>query len=156
MFKLPFYAHDFTITFATSFLPRSLLYSNVCLSLFVSTNIKHRRYIHLMSNFSSIHFHIKMLYMHMFDIAEYSLYFMEEDWSSPNHFRNFLRQKKVFCMWSKMQVLRFYFVGQHNGEWNSTPKYIKDAFISFGNITLLSVAILILKIENLLLFWDIS
>ncbi len=32
-------------------------------------NIKHSRYIHLMSNFSSIHFHAKRLYVHMFDIV---------------------------------------------------------------------------------------
>ncbi len=36
----------------------------------VSTNIKHSRYIHLMSNFSSIHFHAKRLYVHMFDIVD--------------------------------------------------------------------------------------
>ncbi len=37
---------------------------------------------------------------------------MEEDWSSANHFRNFLRQKKVLCVSCKMQILRFYFVEQ--------------------------------------------
>ncbi len=36
----------------------------------VSTNIKHSRYIHLMSNFSSILFHTKRLYVHMFDIVD--------------------------------------------------------------------------------------
>ncbi len=34
----------------------------------VFTNIIHSRYIHLMSNFLSIHFHMKRLYVHMFDI----------------------------------------------------------------------------------------
>ena len=29
---------------------------------------------------------------------------MEEDWSSANHFGNFPRQKKVFCVWSEMQI----------------------------------------------------
>ncbi len=33
-------------------------------------NIKHSRYIHLMSNFLSIHFHTKRLYVHMFDIVD--------------------------------------------------------------------------------------
>ncbi len=32
---------------------------------------------------------------------------MEEDWSSANHFRNFQRQKKVLCVWCKMQILCF-------------------------------------------------
>ena len=36
----------------------------------VSTNIKHSRYIHLMSNFLSIRFHTKRLYVHMFDIVD--------------------------------------------------------------------------------------
>ena len=36
----------------------------------VSTNTKHNRYIHLMLNFSSIHFHTKSLYVHMFDIVD--------------------------------------------------------------------------------------
>ncbi len=38
----------------------------------VSTNIKHSRYIHLMSNFLSIHSHIKWLYVqfYMFDIVD--------------------------------------------------------------------------------------
>ena len=36
----------------------------------VSTNIKHSRCIHLMSNFSSIHFHTKRLYVYMFDIVD--------------------------------------------------------------------------------------
>ncbi len=36
----------------------------------VSTNIKHSRYIHLMSNCSSIHFHTKKLYLHMFDAVD--------------------------------------------------------------------------------------
>ncbi len=36
----------------------------------VSINIKLSRYIHLMSNFSSIHFHTKRLYVHMFDIVD--------------------------------------------------------------------------------------
>ncbi len=30
---------------------------------------------------------------------------MDEDWSPANQFRNFPRQKKVLCMWSKMQFL---------------------------------------------------
>ncbi len=36
----------------------------------VSTNIRYSRYIHLMSNFSSIHFHTKRLYVHMFDTLD--------------------------------------------------------------------------------------
>ncbi len=36
----------------------------------VSTNLRYSRYIHLMSNFSSIHFHTKRLYEHMFDIVD--------------------------------------------------------------------------------------
>ena len=36
----------------------------------VSRNIKQSRYIHLMSNFSSISFHIERLYVHMFDIVD--------------------------------------------------------------------------------------
>ncbi len=36
----------------------------------VSTNTKHSRYIHLMSNFSSIHFHTKRLYVHTFDLVD--------------------------------------------------------------------------------------
>ncbi len=36
----------------------------------VSTNLKHSRYIHLMSNFSSIHFHTKGCNVHMFDIVD--------------------------------------------------------------------------------------
>ncbi len=36
----------------------------------VSTNIKHRRYIHLMSNFLSIHFYTRRLYVHMFDLVD--------------------------------------------------------------------------------------
>ena len=36
----------------------------------VSTNIKHSRYIHLMSNFLPIYFHTKRLYVHMFDIPD--------------------------------------------------------------------------------------
>ncbi len=36
----------------------------------VSTNIKQSRYIHLMSNFLSIHFHTKGLQVHMFDIVD--------------------------------------------------------------------------------------
>ncbi len=36
----------------------------------VSTNIKHSRYIHLMSNILSIHFHTKRFYVHMFDIVD--------------------------------------------------------------------------------------
>ena len=36
---------------------------------------------------------------------------MEEHWSSVNFFRNFSRQKKVFCMWFKMHILHFYFAG---------------------------------------------
>ena len=35
----------------------------------VSTNIKHSRYSHLMSNFRPIHFHTKRLYVHMLDIS---------------------------------------------------------------------------------------
>ncbi len=35
----------------------------------VSTNIKHSRYIHLMSNFSSMHFHTQRFYVQMFDIV---------------------------------------------------------------------------------------
>ncbi len=77
----------------------------------VSTIIKHSRYTHLMSNFSSIHFHAKRLYVHLFDILVVDTPFMEEDWSSANFFRNFPRQKKVLCKWSKMQILRFYFNG---------------------------------------------
>ena len=37
---------------------------------------------------------------------------MKEDWSSANHLRNFPRQKKALCVWSKMQILHFYFVLQ--------------------------------------------
>ncbi len=33
-------------------------------------NIKHSRYIHLMSNFLSIHSHSKRLYEHTFDIVD--------------------------------------------------------------------------------------
>ncbi len=36
----------------------------------VSTNTKHSRYIHLMSNFSLIHSHGKRLYVYMFDIVD--------------------------------------------------------------------------------------
>ena len=36
----------------------------------VSTNINNRRYIHLMSNFSSVHLHTKRLYVYMFDIVD--------------------------------------------------------------------------------------
>ncbi len=36
----------------------------------VSTNINHSRYIHLMANFSSIHFHLKRLYVHTFCIVD--------------------------------------------------------------------------------------
>ncbi len=39
----------------------------------VSANIKHSStYIHLMSNFLSIHFHTKRLYVHMFDKVDTS------------------------------------------------------------------------------------
>ena len=38
----------------------------------VSTIYKQSRYIHLMSNLSSIHFHTKRLYVHMFDIVDTS------------------------------------------------------------------------------------
>ena len=49
--------------------------SGICISApqsknSVSTSIKHTRYIHLMSNFSSIHIHTKRLYVHMFDIVD--------------------------------------------------------------------------------------
>ena len=36
----------------------------------VSTNIKHSRYIHFMSNFLSILFHTKKLYVPMFDMVD--------------------------------------------------------------------------------------
>ena len=36
----------------------------------VSTNIKHSVYIQSMSNFSTIDFHTKRLYVHMIDIAD--------------------------------------------------------------------------------------
>ena len=36
----------------------------------LSTNIKHRRYIHLMWNFLPIHFHTKRLYVHMDEIVD--------------------------------------------------------------------------------------
>ncbi len=36
----------------------------------VSRSIKLSRYIHLMSNFLSIHFHTRMLYVHMIDIVD--------------------------------------------------------------------------------------
>ena len=36
----------------------------------VSTYLKYSRYIHLMSNFWSIHFHANRLYVHMFDIVD--------------------------------------------------------------------------------------
>ena len=39
----------------------------------VSTNIKHSRYIHLMSNFLSIHVHTKRLYVHVWH-SRYSLF----------------------------------------------------------------------------------
>ena len=35
----------------------------------VSIDIKHSRYIHLMSNLSSFHFHTKRLYVHVLDIG---------------------------------------------------------------------------------------
>ena len=38
---------------------------------------------------------------------------MAEDWSSANFFRNHPRQKKVVCMKTEMQILRFYLVGQN-------------------------------------------
>ena len=37
-----------------------------------------------------------------------------EGWSSANHFRNF--EKKVLCVWFKMQILRFYFVEQKSAK----------------------------------------
>ncbi len=37
---------------------------------------------------------------------------MEDHWSSAKCLRNFPRQKKVLCMWCKMHILHFYFVGQ--------------------------------------------
>ncbi len=36
----------------------------------VSTDIKHGRYIYLISNFLSIHFHTERFYVHMFDIVD--------------------------------------------------------------------------------------
>ena len=38
---------------------------------------------------------------------------MGEHSSSANFFRNFQRQKKILCVWSKMDILCFYFVGQN-------------------------------------------
>ncbi len=37
---------------------------------------------------------------------------MVEHWSSAIFFRNFPRQKRVLCVWPKMHILHFYFVGQ--------------------------------------------
>ncbi len=36
----------------------------------LSANIKHSRYFHLTSNFWSIHFHAKRLYVHIFDMVD--------------------------------------------------------------------------------------
>ncbi len=77
----------------------------------VSTYIKHSRYIHLMSNFLSIHFHTKRLYVHMFDIVDILSWVMEDYWSSANHLRNFSDNRKylgydlkcrycVFTLWA--------------------------------------------------------
>ena len=47
-----------------------LIYSAPQTTNAVSTNIKHSRYIPLMSNFSSIDFRTKRLYLLMFDIVD--------------------------------------------------------------------------------------
>ncbi len=65
-----------------------------------------------MSNFLSNHFHTKRLYVHMFDIADTAFSYGRGStvcWS----LQDFPRQKKVLCVWSKMQILHFYFVGQY-------------------------------------------
>ncbi len=103
-----FFLHDIVRTRAIfSWLVRY----NSCITLKVIQyyiNKNHSRYIHLMSNLRPIHFHTKRLYVHMFDTP----LSMAENLSSANHFRNFPRQKKVISLWSKMQILPFYFVGQ--------------------------------------------
>ena len=65
-----------------------------------------------MSNFMSIHFHTKRLFMHIVDIIDISFSYWKKIDRLLIHFRNFLKQKKVLCVSSKMQILRFYFVGQ--------------------------------------------
>ena len=60
------------------------------------------------------------MYVHMFDIVVT----MKEYWSSANFSRNHPRQKKVLCMWSKMHILSFYFVGQM---WQTCP--FEDLFV---------------------------
>ena len=72
---------------------------------------------------------------------------MGEEWSSANHFWNFPRQKKVFCVWSKMQILRvfFYFMGQNCGwtivretnnvhSWNYCGNYKSTSKLSFCDV----------------------
>ncbi len=69
----------------------------------VSSNIKHCRYIHLMSDFLLIHFHTKRLYVYvyMFDIVD-TQFSYGRGLIVSSSLREFPRQKKVLCMWSEM------------------------------------------------------
>ncbi len=42
-------------------------------------HMKQSRYIHLMSNFSSIHFHTERMYVHMFDMVDTPPLILEEN-----------------------------------------------------------------------------
>ncbi len=64
---------------------------------------------------------------------------MEEHWSSANFFRNFLRQKKVVCMKSEMQILRFYLVRQNWHNLSLTPKVVST--VKYYNDSTLMICI---------------
>ena len=74
----------------------------------VSTNKKHSRYIHFISNFLAMHPHGKMLYVWN---GRYYFYV----WKSIDRLLFFFQEslkKTVVCMKSEMHILRFYVVGQ--------------------------------------------
>ncbi len=84
----------------------------------VSTNIKHTcsRYIHLISNFSSIHFHTKRLYVHMFGIIDTSFSYVRGliVCSSLQEFSKTKRKNSacdpkcrycVFTLWGRISML---------------------------------------------------
>ncbi len=62
----------------------------------VSTNIKHNRYIHLMSNFSSIHFHTKRLYVHIIDTVD-TLFSYGRGLIVCSSLQGILQDKRKYC-----------------------------------------------------------
>ncbi len=76
---------------------------------------------------------------------------MEEDWLSAYHFWNFPRQKKVFCVGSKMQILHFARQKWYlHSNWR-LEKIHRYSFIKIVNINLL---VKVLS-ANTLWWWNI-